>query len=122
VVFAPWAINLREQPLAKGLQEGEIKQELQNGGHLRNVLIITKTIEGMAEHLAYVRPSWRREFLPLRTWGDKEDRTYKDLDRLLVLLRDDFGYRGFIGLYMDGDPDLVRYRALSESEETDDKP
>ncbi len=103
--------------MAKGLQEGEIKQELQSGGHLRNVLIITKTIGGAAEHLAYVRPSWRREFLPLRTWADKEDRTYKDLDRLLVLLRDDFGYRGFIGLYMDGDPDLVRYRALSETGE-----
>ena len=103
--------------MPKGLQEGEIKQELQSGGHLRNVLIITKTIGGAAEHLAYVRPSWRREFLPLRTWADKEDRTYKDLDRLLVLLRDDFGYRGFIGLYMDGDPDLVRYRALSETGE-----
>lgn len=102
--------------MATGLQEGEIKQELQSGGHLRNVLIITKTIEGMAEHLAYIRPSWRREFLPLRTWGDKEDRTYKDLDRLLMLLRDDFGYRGFIGLYMDGDADLARYRALAESE------
>jgi hypothetical protein len=103
--------------LASGLQEGEIRQELQSGGHLRNVLIITKTIEGTAEHLAYVRPSWRREFLPLRTWGDKEDRIYKDLDRLLMLLRDDFGYRGFIGLYMDGDLDLARYRALSETEE-----
>lgn len=103
--------------MAKGLQEGAIKQELQSGGHLRNVLIITKTIEGATEHLAYVRPSWRREFLPLRTWGDKVDRTYKDLDRLLMLLREDFGYRGFIGLYMDGDPDLARYRALSEIEE-----
>ncbi|MGA7807665.1 hypothetical protein [Bradyrhizobium sp.] len=103
--------------MANGLQEGEIKHELQSGGHLRNVLIITKTIGGAAEHLAYVRPSWRREFLPLRTWADKEDRTYKDLDRLLVLIRDDFGYRGFIGLYMDGDPDLARYRALSETEE-----
>jgi hypothetical protein len=103
--------------LARGLQEGEIRQELRSGGHLRNVLIVTKTIEGAAEHLAYVRPSWRREFLPLRTWGDKEDRTYKDLDRLLVLLRDDFGYLGFIGLYMDGDPDLARYRALSETDE-----
>jgi hypothetical protein len=108
---------LRERPLPGGLQEGEIRQELQSGGRLRNVLIITKTIDGAAEHLAYVRPSWRREFLPLRTWGDKEDRTYKDLDRLLVLLRDDFGYRGFIGLYMDGDSDLARYRALSEAEE-----
>ena len=103
--------------MTRGLQEGEIRQELQNGGRLRNILIITKTIEGAPEHLAYVRPSWRREFLPLRTWGDKDDRTYKDLDRLLALLRDDFGYRGFIGLYMDGDPDLARYRALSENEE-----
>ena len=48
--------------------------------------------------------------------GDKDDRTYKDLDRLLVLLRGDFGYRGFIGLYLDGDPDLARYRALSDNE------
>jgi hypothetical protein len=107
--------------LASGLLEGEIKQELQSGGHLRNVIIITKTIEGAAEHVPYLRPSWRREFLPLRTWGDKEDRTYKDLDRLLGLLRDDFGYRGFIGLYMDGDPDLARYRALSESAEANEK-
>jgi hypothetical protein len=72
-----------------------------------------------AEHLAYVRPSWRREFLPLRTWGDKEDRTYKDLDRLLTLLRDDFGYSGFIGLYMAGDPDLARYRVLCDSDGAD---
>jgi hypothetical protein len=108
--------------LARGLQEGEIRQELQSGGRLRNVLIITRTIEGMAEHLAYVRPSWRRTFLPLRTWGDKQNRTYKDLDRLLVLLREDFGYRGFIGLYMDGDPDLARYRALSETEQAGEQP
>ena len=101
--------------MAKGLQEGEIRQELQKGGHLRNVLIITKAMKETTEHLAYVRPSWRREFLPLRTWGDKGDRTYKDLDRLLVLLRNDFRYRGFIGLYMEGDPDLARYRVLAEA-------
>jgi hypothetical protein len=112
---------MQEQPLARGLQEGEIRQELQNGGHLRNVLIISKTNGDAAEHLAYVRPSWRREFLPLRTWGDKEDRSYKDLDRLLTLLRDDFGYHGFIGLYMDGDPDLARYRAVSDGEQPGEK-
>jgi hypothetical protein len=99
--------------LPRGVPEGEIKQELQTGGYLRNVLIITKLINGVTEHLAYVRPSWRREFLPLRTWGDKGDRTYKDLDRLLLLLRDDFGYRGFIGLYLEGDPELARYRVIA---------
>ncbi|SCX35843.1 hypothetical protein [Agrobacterium rosae] len=105
--------------MATGLQEREIRQCLQDGGHLRNVLIVTKTIKDGTEHLAYVRPSWRREFLPLRTWGDREDRTYRDLDRLLMLLRDDFGYQGFIGLYLDGDADLARYRALSDSDGTD---
>jgi hypothetical protein len=65
-----WGIE--ERPLARGLQEGEIRQQLQSGGHLRNVLIITKTIEGAADHLAYVRPSWRREFLPLRTWATRK--------------------------------------------------
>ena len=93
---------------------------MRNGGRLRNVLIITRVAGETAEHLAYLRPSWRREFLPLRTWGDKEDRTYKDLNRLLVLLRDDFGFGGFIGLYMDGDPDLARYRALSELDQAGD--
>lgn len=107
--------------MAKGLGEGEIKQELQSGGQLRNVLIITKMIGGSVEHLAYVRPSWRREFLPLRTWSGSDDRTYKDLDRLLALIRGDFGYRGFIALYMDGDPDLARYRALSEGDDADAK-
>ena len=107
--------------MASGLQEGEIRQELQSGGHLRNIIIITKKIGGAAEHVAYLRPSWRREFLPLRTWGDKDDRTYKDIDRLLGLLRDDFGYWGFIGLYMEDDPDLARYRVLSGSDEANEK-
>ena len=43
----------------------------------------------------------------------REDRT---LDRLLVLLLKDFGNRGFIELYMDGTPDLARYRTHSSDE------
>jgi hypothetical protein len=65
--------------------------------------------------LAYIRPSWRRDFLPLRFWGDKENRTYRDADRLLALLRDDFGYQGVIPFYVTDDPDLARYRALAAS-------
>lgn len=37
----------------------------------------------------------------LWTWS-KDDQIYKDPDRFLVLLRGDFGYRGFIELDMDG--------------------
>jgi hypothetical protein len=101
--------------LSKGLAEGEIKKCISEGGRLRNVLVVSSSAEPNAEHLAYVRPSWRRGFLPLRTWGDKEDRTYRDLDRLLVLIRQDFGYRGVIPVYVAGDPDMPRYRALASN-------
>lgn len=109
-------VVLRGVRLSKGLAEGEIRQGLAEGGRLRNVLVVC-SVGGPEnrEHLAYVRPSWRREFLPLRTWGDKADRTYKDVDRLLALLRDDFGYKGVIPFYVADDPNLAKYRALASS-------
>ncbi|PWC40947.1 hypothetical protein [Azospirillum sp. TSO35-2] len=100
--------------MASGLQEGEIRQALLEGGHIRNVLIVSKGVGRAVEHLAYLRPSWRRDFLPLRTWNDRTDRTYRDLDRLLTLIRADFGFRGCVPVYIAGDPDLARYKALAQ--------
>ena len=99
--------------MAKGLVEGEIKGRIAEGGRLRNVIVVSSSAEPDAEHLAFIRPSWKRGFLPLRTWGDKEDRTYRDLDRLLVLIRQDFGYCGVVPVYVHGDPDIPRYCALA---------
>lgn len=79
-----------------GLQEGEIKQGVSDGGHVRNVLVVSKCVGKHVEHLAYILPSWKRDFLPLRTWGDKSNRTYRDLDRLLMLIRADLRYLGAI--------------------------
>ena len=104
--------------MSKGLVEGQIKQCIAEGGRIRNVLVVSSSAEPDAEHLAYIRPSWKRGFLPLRTWGDKDNRTYRDLDRLLVLIRQDFGYRGVIPLYVAGDGDLPRYRAIASNAPT----
>ncbi|GAV35787.1 hypothetical protein ROTAS13_03466 [Roseomonas sp. TAS13] len=107
--------------LPKGLSEGEIRQGIAEGGRIRNVLVVcTVGPPDTREHLAYIRPSWRRDFLPMRTWGDKANRTYKDVDRLLALLRDDFGYQGVIPFYVADDPDLPKYRALAASAREDD--
>ena len=100
--------------MATGLQEGEIKQALAEGGCIRNVLIVSKCVGREVEHLAYLRPSWRRDFLPLRTWQDRGDRTYRDLDRLLTLIRVDFRFRGCVPVYIAGDPELARYKALAQ--------
>ena len=99
--------------MATGLQEGEIRQALQEGGRIRNVLVVTTGIGHAVEHLAYLRASWRRDFLPLRTWNDRTDRTYRDLDRLLTLIRVDFGFAGCVPVYLAGDPELARYKALA---------
>jgi hypothetical protein len=98
--------------LAEPLQEGDIRQSLQEGGYIRNAFVIEREAEGACEYVLYLRPSWRRGFLPLRTWQDKSDRKWRDLDRALHLLRRDFGYRGVIPIYLAGDPELARYRAL----------
>ena len=103
--------------MAIGVQEGDIRQHLAQGGYLRSVLVVSKNVAGGVEHLAYIWASWRRGFRPLRTWDDKFDRTYRDLDRLLTLVRGDFGYRGPIALYLEGDRELARYRALAEAPE-----
>ena len=96
-----------------GLQEGEIKQAIQRGGQLRDVLVVSRRDGKQKEYLAYFRPSWRRELLPLRTWQDKGDRLYRDLNRLLVLIREDFAFQGMVPLYVAGDPELLRYKALA---------
>ncbi|WP_391349612.1 hypothetical protein [Azospirillum sp. A23] len=83
--------------MASGLQEGEIRQALLEGGRIRNVLIVSKCVGAAVEHLAYLRASWRRDFLPLRTWNDRAD----------------FGFRGCIPVYIAGDPELARYKALA---------
>ena len=99
-----------------GLQEGEIRKGIQQGGRVRNVVIASKCVGLHTEHLAYLHASWRRLLLPLRVWNDSGDRTYRDLDRLLALIRAEFGFRGIITLYITGDPKLARYKALAREQ------
>ena len=98
--------------MAEPLQEGDIRTGLATGGYIRNAFVVEREIESGCEYVIYLRPSWRRVFLPLRTWQDKGDRKWRDLDRAMHLLRKEFGYRGAIPIYLQGDPELAKYRAL----------
>ncbi|KPF78349.1 hypothetical protein IP88_04160 [alpha proteobacterium AAP81b] len=97
----------------RGLVEGDIKAGLQNGGHLRSVFVVCRVVDDQLEHAAYIRTSWFDEYLPLRTYGHRSDRTYRDLDRLLELLRLEFDYLGPITLYASGDPLLGSFGSLA---------
>jgi len=99
--------------LAAGFQEGDIKAGLANGGRILNALVVCRTTDDGFEHVPYLRASWCRGFRPLRTWADRGDRTYRDLNRLVSLVREDFGYSGYIILFKAGDAGLARYAAIA---------
>jgi len=94
------------------LREGDVKAGLRQGGHIRDAFVVGRCVGGSAvEYMVFLRASWRRAFLPLRTWDALSFRSYRDLDRLVQLIRKDFGFQGVINLYVQGDPQLQRYRS-----------
>jgi len=94
-----------------GLTEVEIKAGLAAGGRLRRVYITAEIDDGKPLYRVYLRSTWSRSFLPMRSWLDRADRTYRDLDRAVLQVRE-FGYRGFITLCEADDPRLARHRAF----------
>ncbi len=60
----------------------------------------------------YVRPSWSRGYRPLQTFAYEKDRVFKDLNRLIALVRNDFKYHAEISLFAAGDEALRRYTTL----------
>jgi hypothetical protein len=98
--------------LAAGLREGDIQARLREGGRIQGIFVIERSAPDGAKYVAYLRTTWKRGFHALQTYRGKSDRIYRDLDRLLRLVRDEFRYTGSVTLFVAGDPDLQRFRAL----------
>lgn len=99
-------------PTITSLQEREIRAGLQAGGSIRGVFFVARRDKYGFEFLAYIKPSWHRIYLPLRTFGDKADRMYRDAGRLLLLVSEDFGFVGSIYIYKARAPELARFKGL----------
>ncbi len=93
-------------------QEGDIKAGVQNGGGLVGVFVVCRENGRGRGFIPYIRTDWARGFRPLRTYRDRSDRVFRSLDKLVALVRDEFGYRGEISLFMAGDAALQRFRTL----------
>ena len=50
------------------------------------------------KYAVFLLPSWRRGYCILHVHWPARPRLYRDLDRLLVLIRFDYGYTGTIAL------------------------
>lgn len=97
---------------SKAFQEGEIKTGVRSGGHVVGVFVIARSEVRGEGFIAYIRADWARGFRALRTSRDKGDRVYRDLTRLVALIRTEFAYPGEISLFTAGDPALRRFRLL----------
>jgi hypothetical protein len=93
-------------------QEADIKGGVQTGGSLLGVFVICRNDERGNGFIPYIRTNWARGFRPLRTYRDRSDRVFRSLDKLVALIREDFGYLGEISLFVAGDAELRRYRTL----------
>lgn len=98
--------------MSTGLQEGEIKAALRSGGSIRGAFFVARRESYGFEFQVYLRPSWGRPYMPLRTFGGKADRTYRDVGRLLQLVCEDFKFIGSITIYKAKSPELARFRGL----------
>ena len=96
--------------MAGGLQEGDIALGLAEGGRILGIFVVERALPAGPGYIAYVRTSWKRGFHALRTYRDRSDRMYRDLDRLVHLIRDAFQFSGPVTLHVAGAPELRRFR------------
>lgn len=96
-------------PPTVGITEREIRERVAGGERLRGVFVVSSSSDLGAQHWAYVLTDRSPGYRLLRTHKERSDRAYRDLRRLLLLLREDFGYTECVPVYLAGDPELARF-------------
>lgn len=95
----------------KGLQEADLREGIREGGKILGWLVVARSDGPELEYAIYVRPSWTRGYRILRTWRDKEDRTFRSLDKLFKL-PGTFNYHAPITVYPQGCAELRKFRGV----------
>lgn len=106
-----------EQPEASSLLQScqrvthaEITEKLLEGGSLKGAVLEAQDDSRQPKYAVFLLPSWRRGYCILHVHWPARPRLYRDLDRLLVLIRFDYGFTGTIALKRpSGIPAQKRY-------------
>jgi hypothetical protein len=106
-----------EQPEASSLllscqpvTHAEITEKLLEGGSLKGAVLEAQDDSRQPKYAVFLLPSWRRGYCILHVHWPARPRLYRDLDRLLVLIRFDYGFTGTIALKRaSGIPEQKRY-------------
>jgi len=102
---------MREGHLEIVEAEGDARPGL-GVGKLRNVIIVTRPGRPRPQHVAYLRTGYQDVYSPMPKFGGRDYRVWRDLDRLLAALRDEWGFTGPITVYPQGNPGLRRHTGV----------
>ena len=121
--------------MGSGHQETDIRARLRAGERILNVFVVVRTASPRRRprrpspgspvaappssaallairYVLYLRVTWRVGYHILRTFRDREDRTFRDFGRLLLLIEEEFGYREPFVLIRAGSRRLQRIRGV----------
>jgi len=94
------------------LREREIRAALRMGGTIRGAFLVARKDSPGYEFLPYIHPSWSKLYLPLRTYDNKADKTYRDVGRFIQVLREIFCFAGPVCIHDAKAPELSRFKGL----------
>ena len=92
-----------------GIQQAEIQEQINKGERLTGFLVVDRTAGNGPVFVGYVRGSWSVGYRLLKTFRGRSVRAFRDVSRLLHIVKYDFRYSPPITIYAAGTPELRRF-------------
>ena len=85
------------------ISHAEITEKLLREGSIRGAVLEAQDDSKQPKYAAFLLPSWRKAYCVLHIAWPARPRLFRDLDRLLVLIRFEYRYKDTIALKRIGD-------------------
>jgi hypothetical protein len=97
ILYSPYRPVQQNRGHWQGFKEGDIASGLAAGGRILGIFVVERALSGGPK---YILPASKLEARVSRSQdvSHRSDRVYRDFDRLVLLIRDEFGYSGPITL------------------------
>jgi hypothetical protein len=80
------------------ITHAEVTEKLKGGGYLRAAVLEAQDDSTQPKYAVFLLVNWRKGYCVLHVHWPARPRLYRDLDRLLVLIRFEYKYTGTIAL------------------------
>lgn len=80
------------------ITHGEITEKIKEAGRLRGAILEAQDDSRQPRYAVFILTNWRKGYCVLHVHWPARPRLYRDLDRLLVLIRFEYGFTGTIAL------------------------